>query len=415
MSMSTTNRYSEACRPSDRSAVFRKLSVVTRFPISLPQRSGTTQSTVSIPSSRSRFSTAERCSSSVSMCLLPHLQDVSKYRRCSHSVTCSASHSRQSRSSTSRDSRYWSTNSRPSRPGATSEPRSASTASASVVASRGNRPSATASPVAGSGASSFSAMPCSPPASMAAIARYGLTSAPARRCSSLAPFGDPVIARMAAVRLSTPHEAVTGVQVPGCSRRYALTDGLNSTLTSAIVASCPARYCRARADSPPSSDQKALSPSRHRLWWKWQADVGALPGRRVRDRELQHPVAELGVHRLDRDADRLHALEERLRERPQFPKPQQAVRVHGPAERNSVIPLVDDAQLELRREPGLEPELGAPVGHGPQHCSRRHRIRRAVGTVQVAQHRHGPVAPRQRPGGRHVGTHHEVGEAVIRR
>ena len=65
---------------------------------------------------------------------------------------------------------------------------------------------------------SFFSTPSSPAAITAAIARYGLMSAPGQRVSSRVDLGEPGITRKLAVRLSTPHVGFTGAQKPSTSR-----------------------------------------------------------------------------------------------------------------------------------------------------------------------------------------------------
>ena len=55
-------------------------------------------------------------------------------------------------------------------------------------------------------------------ARQAAIARYGLMSAPGQRVSSRVDFGLPAITRKLAVRLSTPQVGLTGAQKQSTSR-----------------------------------------------------------------------------------------------------------------------------------------------------------------------------------------------------
>src|SRR4029453_19039305 len=62
--------------------------------------------------------------------------------------------------------------------------------------------------------------PFKPAARHAAAARYGFMSAPGQRVSRRVDFGDAVITRKLAVRLSTPHVGFTGAQKPSTSRLY---------------------------------------------------------------------------------------------------------------------------------------------------------------------------------------------------
>ena len=61
-------------------------------------------------------------------------------------------------------------------------------------------------------------MPHTPAATEAAIARYGLRSAPPTRTSSRVDFALPGMTRKATVRLSTPHVTRVGAQKPSTSR-----------------------------------------------------------------------------------------------------------------------------------------------------------------------------------------------------
>ena len=61
-------------------------------------------------------------------------------------------------------------------------------------------------------------IPYKPEASDAAIARYGLTSAPITLVSNLHDFSDPTNARKAVVLLSIPHVNVVGAQAPSTNR-----------------------------------------------------------------------------------------------------------------------------------------------------------------------------------------------------
>ena len=60
-------------------------------------------------------------------------------------------------------------------------------------------------------------MPCSPPASIAAVARYGFTSAPGIRFSIRAPAPLPT-SRTAHVRLSWPQAIAVGANEPAAKR-----------------------------------------------------------------------------------------------------------------------------------------------------------------------------------------------------
>src|SRR5664279_194863 len=64
----------------------------------------------------------------------------------------------------------------------------------------------------------FFSTPFRPAARTAAIARYGLTSAPGQRVSRRVDLGEPGITRKLAVLLSTPQVGLTGAQKPSTSR-----------------------------------------------------------------------------------------------------------------------------------------------------------------------------------------------------
>src|SRR5580658_3021889 len=72
-----------------------------------------------------------------------------------------------------------------------------------------------ASPSAGGGGSAARSIPQSPAAKLAAIATYGFMSAAVCRYSRRVEDGDPGMARMAHVRFSIPHDAVSGAHTPG--------------------------------------------------------------------------------------------------------------------------------------------------------------------------------------------------------
>jgi hypothetical protein len=67
-------------------------------------------------------------------------------------------------------------------------------------------------------------MPWRPPASIAARARYGLTSPPGTRFSIRAPAPVPT-SRTEQVRLSSPHAMAVGANDPTANRLYELTFG----------------------------------------------------------------------------------------------------------------------------------------------------------------------------------------------
>ena len=79
-------------------------------------------------------------------------------------------------------------------------------------------PDSYASPVTGDGSASASSSPASPESSNAALARYGLTSAPGRRNSKRRSCPSPTT-RTKQVRLSKPHVILTGDHDPGRRRR----------------------------------------------------------------------------------------------------------------------------------------------------------------------------------------------------
>ena len=63
-------------------------------------------------------------------------------------------------------------------------------------------------------------------------------------------FGEPVIARMAVVRLSTPHVAFTGAHVPGTVRLKELMVGQIIGINSGRYFTSPAMYCFITLHSP---------------------------------------------------------------------------------------------------------------------------------------------------------------------
>src|SRR5260221_13382435 len=95
-------------------------------------------------------------------------------------------------------------------------------------------------------------MPARPAASEAAIARYGLISAPVSRSSTRVDFAPPGIARTAVVRLSTPQVALIGAQAPGTVRLYELIVGQNTAASSGRFATSPAMYFSINGDMPPA-------------------------------------------------------------------------------------------------------------------------------------------------------------------
>src|SRR5258708_574944 len=107
-------------------------------------------------------------------------------------------------------------------------------------------------------------MPCRPAAINAAIARYGLTSAPGildsvRRCWPCPTMRKPH------VRLSWPHARVVGAHDAAAYRLYELMLGARKIAISSALAICPARYRLNVSDSP----SKVFLPSFQRLECTW--------------------------------------------------------------------------------------------------------------------------------------------------
>src|SRR5437764_12440566 len=111
------------------------------------------------------------------------------------------------------------------------------------------------------------------------MATCGLMSAPVRRYSTRADFGDgPATTRRAVVRLSIPQVALVGAQTPGTRRLYELNVGQASAANSGMSWSWPATNCRACSEIPSPLCAswkkfvfKALS---QRLSWRWPLEPG---------------------------------------------------------------------------------------------------------------------------------------------
>src|SRR6266853_1579786 len=107
-------------------------------------------------------------------------------------------------------------------------------------------------------------MPSAAEAATAAIARYGLASAPGRRHSSRHSSGWSLrtIARTAHERFSTPQLALTGANQPGTRPLYELMVGVTSSDAAGRCSSTPAIADRNTGGNPfPSGARNALAPS----------------------------------------------------------------------------------------------------------------------------------------------------------
>src|ERR1700737_5029979 len=150
----------------------------------------------------------------------------------------------------------------------------------SVPGSSGSSPREDASPSTASGGLSLRLMPSAADAAMAAIARYGLASAPGRRHSRRHSSGWSLrtIARTAQERFSTPQLAFTGANQPGTRRLYELIVGLRSSEAAGRCSSTPAIAERNTAGSAlPSDARNALAPSLQHERWIWPLDPSS-PG-----------------------------------------------------------------------------------------------------------------------------------------
>src|SRR5205807_8605331 len=123
-------------------------------------------------------------------------------------------------------------------------------------------------------------MPSAADAATAAMARYGLASAPGRRHSSRHSSGWSLrmIALTAHERFSMPQLAFTGANQPGTRRLYELMVGLRSSEAADRCSSTPAIADRNAAGSAlPSVPRKAFAPSRQHERWTWPLDPSS-PG-----------------------------------------------------------------------------------------------------------------------------------------
>ena len=121
-------------------------------------------------------------------------------------------------------------------------------------------------------------MPSRPAASDAAIAMYGLISAPVSRSSTRLDFPSEGIARTAVVRLSIPQVAFTGAQAPGTVRLYEFTVGQKHAISSGRCATRPAMYCcisGTHAVPIRRCEQIVVAEFVPELWWRCPLEPGS--------------------------------------------------------------------------------------------------------------------------------------------
>src|SRR5450756_212161 len=120
------------------------------------------------------------------------------------------------------------------------------------------------------GGVSWRFMPSAAEATTAAMARYGLASAPGRRHSRRQSSGWSLltIARTAHERFSIPQVALTGANQPGTRRLYELMVGFSNREAPGRCSSTPAiAELNAVGNGLPSEARKALAPSlQHERW-----------------------------------------------------------------------------------------------------------------------------------------------------
>src|SRR5947207_3122665 len=125
------------------------------------------------------------------------------------------------------------------------------------------------------GGSILFSMPYSPPATVAAKARYGLPSAPGMRHSTRYPLCSPT-SRNPHVRLSWLHTMAVGAHDPSWYRLYEFTNGANIHDISRAVAISPPRYHRNTSLMWCSASWSHISDvepsSFHRLEWRWNEE-----------------------------------------------------------------------------------------------------------------------------------------------
>ncbi|MCY1443312.1 hypothetical protein D9M71_597190 [compost metagenome] len=119
-------------------------------------------------------------------------------------------------------------------------------------------------------------MPMKPHSKLAAIARYGLASAPGRRFSTRRFCGPASGTRRPTVRFSSPHSTFTGAEVSGRKRRNELTLGANSGSTTGMNFCRPPTWLRNSSLICPSASEKMFLPvcTSMMLWCRCMA----LPG-----------------------------------------------------------------------------------------------------------------------------------------
>src|SRR6266851_3793868 len=123
-------------------------------------------------------------------------------------------------------------------------------------------------------------MPSAADAAMAAMARYGLASAPGRRHSRRHSSGwsGLAIARTAHERFSTPHVALTGANQPGTRRLYELMVGLRRRDAAGRCSSTPAIAERKTCGKcVASAARNAFAPSLQQEKWTWPLEPSS-PG-----------------------------------------------------------------------------------------------------------------------------------------
>src|SRR5713101_6590127 len=135
-------------------------------------------------------------------------------------------------------------------------------------------------------------MPSAADAATAAMARYGLASAPGRRHSRRQSSGWSLrtIARTAHERFSTPQLALTGANHPGTRRLYELMVGLRSREAAGRCSSTPAIAERSAAGSVLTSPPRnALVPSLQHERWTWPLEPSS-PGAVLARKLARKPI-----------------------------------------------------------------------------------------------------------------------------
>ena len=261
-----------------------------------------------------------------------------------------------------------------------------------------------------------------------------------------------VISRIAALRLSSPHDAFSGTQCCQSRRRNELDVGHAERDERRQVLQLAGRVLRrglAHAGAvperilsvPPEAlvdvsaaarqvsielrhegrDHAALGAELLEVGLRAHGTVGGGERRRMGQRELDGAVTQLRVHGDHRRPHLLHALHEGLEHGAERRQAHQAVgipptrdrRERPRRERRGVFVHVVDEDLVFECEARLETHLSGLVRSAPEHRARAFRRQGAVGVVDIEDGRHRVRPPGQAADGGGVRFSVNVGEAVL--